>query len=97
MPWARGPATIALVVSPQFSDVALYGHWEAILYPELLGKAKTIFNFLVPGFWPNPAPGGLPLDSDRRDAELAGVFAPVAFLTVSFVPESRFWNSVEKT
>jgi len=47
------------------------------------------------GFWPNPGPGRLPSDSDRRDDEFASVFAAVAFLTVSFVPKSIFWNLAE--
>jgi len=37
------------------------------------------------------------LDSVRRDAEFACVFASVAFLTVSFVPKSIFWNPAGKS
>jgi len=55
-------------------------------------KGRTFFT----GFWPNPGPGRRPLDSDRRDAEFACVFPSVAFLTVSFVPQSIFWNPAEK-
>ena len=47
-------------------------------------------------FWPNPGPGRLPVDSGRGDVELAGVFASVASLAVSFVPESIRWNLAEK-
>ena len=45
---------------------------------------------------PNPGPGRRPLDSDRQDIEIAGVFASAAFLTVNFVRESILWNPVEK-
>ena len=47
------------------------------------GKKKS-------GFWPDLGPGRLPFDSHRRDAKIAGVFASVAFLTVSAVPKSIF-------
>ena len=47
-------------------------------------------------FWPNPGPGRLALDSGRGDVDLAGVFASVASVTVSFVSECIFWNPVEK-
>jgi len=53
------------------------------------GKQNKVLTFF-PGFWPNPGPGRRPLDSDRRDAEFASVFASVAFLTVSFVPNPDF-------
>ena len=59
-----------------------------------VGKVKVKLFF--PGFWPNLGPGRRPLDSDRRDAEFAGVFASVAFCAVSFVPKSIFWNPAEK-
>jgi len=49
-----------------------------------VGKIK--FKLFFPGFWPNLGPGRRPLDSVRRDAEFAGIFVSVAFLTVSFVP-----------
>jgi len=51
----------------------------------LVGEIKFQF---VRGFRPNPNPGCRPLDSDRRDVELAGVFAFVALVTVSFLPKS---------
>jgi len=67
-----------------------------IATPGIARVGKTSFNFFFPGFWPHLGPGRRPLDSDRRDAEFAGVFASVAFLTVSFVPKSIFWNPAEK-
>ena len=55
----------------------------------------------VPGFhlvlWIHLVPGRLPLGSGRGDVEFACVFAPVASVAVSFVPELIFWNPVEKT
>jgi len=54
-----------------------------------VGKIKFL-TFVFHGFGPNPGPGRRPLDSVRRDADFAGVFASVAFLTVSFVPDSDF-------
>ena len=67
-------------------------HDTLYLIPRFAWVGKFFLNFLLPGFWPNPGPGRRPLDSDRRDAEFACVFASVAFLTVSFVPKSIFWN-----
>ena len=52
-----------------------------------MGKQKQN-ELSFPGFWPNPGPGRLPLDSGRADVEFAGVFASVASAAVSFVPES---------
>jgi len=52
--------------------------------------------FLFPGFWPNPGPGRVPLDSVRGDVEFAGVVTSVAYVAVNFVPEFIFWNMVEK-
>ena len=59
------------------------------------GRQNKVLTFFH-GFWSNLGPGRRPLDSVRRDAEFAGVFASVAFLTVSFVPKSIFWNPVQK-
>ena len=64
--------------------------------PRIAWASKIKFEFLFTGFWPNPGPGRLPLDSGRRDVKFAGVFASVAFLTVSFVRKSIFWNPVQK-
>jgi len=63
--------------------------------PRIARVGQIKFKFF-PGFWPNLGPGRRPLDSVRRDAEFAGVFASVAFLTGNFVPKSRFWNPAEK-
>lgn len=52
--------------------------------PGLLGKAII---FLLSGFWPNPGPGRIPLDSGRRDVEFSGGLDSVASLAVSFVGE----------
>ena len=64
--------------------------------PGIARVGKIKFKLFFPGFWPNLGAGRRQLNSDRRDAEFAGVFAPVAFLTVSFVPISIFWNPAEK-
>jgi len=48
------------------------------------------------GFWPNPGPGRLPLDSDRGGVESARVVASVASLAVSFGPVFIFWNLAKK-
>ena len=47
------------------------------------------------GQGPNVVPGRLPLDSGRGDVELAGVHAPVAAMTVSFVSGGIFWNPAD--
>ena len=61
--------------------------------PGLLGQAKT--SFLDLGS--NPGPGRLPLESGRGNVEvLQYVFASVASLAVSFVPEFVFQNPNEK-
>ena len=79
------------------------GHWDidnllrkrrSELGLARVGKIKFLLFF--PGFWPNLGPGRRPLDSVHRDAEFAGVFASVAFLTVNFVPKSIFWDPSEK-
>jgi len=64
--------------------------------PGLARVGQIKFKLFFQGFWPNLGPGRRPLESDRRDAELAGVFGSVAFLTVSFVPKSIFWYPAEK-
>lgn len=45
-------------------------------------------------FWPDPVPGSLPLDSGGGDIEVAGGFASVASMAVSFVAKLIFWNLV---
>ena len=69
---------------------------EPILGPRIVRVVRIKFQLFFPGFWPNPGPGSRPLDSGRRDAEIACVFASVAFLTVSFVRKSMFWNPVQQ-
>jgi len=71
--------------------------WELILCEsaakantqDCSGRQNQVLLF-SPHFWPNPGPARRLLDSDRRDAEFAGVFASVAFLRVSFVPNPDF-------
>jgi len=62
---------------------------QCLLQPQdCLGRQIKVWFFQA--FWPNLGPGRRPLDSDRRDAEFSGVFASVAFLTISFVPNPDF-------
>ena len=70
--------------------------FHRFLIPRIARVGKIKFQLFFQGFWPNLGPGRRPLDSDRRDAEFAGVFASIAFLTVSFVPKPIFWNPAEK-
>ena len=58
--------------------------------------SKIKFELFVLDFWPNPGPGRLPLDLGRGDVELAGVFASVASVVVSFVSKCILWNIVNK-
>jgi len=73
-----------------------YLEWPLSIYTrDCSGKQnKALTVFLDLG--PSPGPGRLPLDSARRDVELASVFASVAPVAVSFMPESIFWNLVKK-
>ena len=104
MPWAKGGATKANVASLLATFVvALWSLRKDTKSPckknqgpGLARVGQIKFKLFFPGFWPNLGPGRRPLDSIRRDAEFAGVFASVAFLTVSFVPKSRFGNPAEK-
>ena len=68
----------------------------ALAYPRIARVSRIKLNFFVPEFWPNLGPGRRLLDSDRRDAEFASVSASVAFLTVSLMPKSIFWNSAQQ-
>ena len=56
------------------------------------GKPNKVKLFF-PYFWPNPGPGGVPLDSGRGDVEFAGVCASVASVAVGFVSEFIIHNS----
>jgi len=64
--------------------------------PGLDRVSNINFKLCFQDLWPNPGPGLLPLDSGGGEAELAGIFASVALLAVSFGPEPIFWNPAEK-
>jgi len=81
---AAHPVKTLVFTAPEPLDVRKH------LYPGLARVGKIKFELFFPGFWPNLGPGRRPLDSDRRDAKFAGVFAFVAFLTISFVPNPGF-------
>ena len=53
----------------------------------IINVAYTLV-FCLLDFLPNPGPERLPLDSVRGDVEFVSVFASLASLAVSFVPES---------
>ena len=55
-------------------------------------KVETVYS----GFRQNPGPRHLPLDSGCGEVEFAGVFASVASLAPSVVPESIFRNLAQK-
>jgi len=89
--WAHGAHIIEKLnliwaaLSGKFADIRA-------LTQDCSDKQNEVFNFFRPGFWPNPGPGRRPLDSGRRDIEIAGVFASVATMAVSFVCECIFWK-----
>ena len=55
--------------------------------PRIARVSRIKFDVWFPDFWANPDPGHVPLDSDRRDIEFAGVAAFVASVAVRFVSE----------
>lgn len=63
-------------------------------YPRIARVSKPKLKLVFSDFGQNAGPGWLPLDSDRRDIQFAGVLE--VSVAVSLVCKVIFWNLAEK-